>query len=119
MIEVVQPPYSGNFIINGARFTARTPACFGWAAGEVAPEVLDGVQRAGEVAEHQSFFLWCVEGVGVVTDTEVVAGTERVGVVVVVATVGRVTSASLIHTRMVLAVNSNSAVSSVEKMIAR
>ncbi len=24
VIEVVQPPYSGNFIINGARFTART-----------------------------------------------------------------------------------------------
>lgn len=34
VIEVVQPPYSGNFIINGARFTAATPACFGWAAGE-------------------------------------------------------------------------------------
>jgi len=34
VIEVVQPPYSGNFIINGARFTALTPACFGWAAGE-------------------------------------------------------------------------------------
>ena len=34
VIEVVQPPYSGNFIINGARFTARTPACFAWAAGE-------------------------------------------------------------------------------------
>ena len=24
VIEVVQPPYSGNFIINGARFTAKT-----------------------------------------------------------------------------------------------
>ena len=23
VVEVVQPPYSGNFIINGARFTAR------------------------------------------------------------------------------------------------
>jgi hypothetical protein len=34
VIEVVQPPYSGNFIINGARFTARTPACLRWAAGE-------------------------------------------------------------------------------------
>jgi hypothetical protein len=34
VIEVVQPPYSGNFIINGTRFTARTPACFSWAAGE-------------------------------------------------------------------------------------
>ena len=26
VIEVVQPPYSGNFIINGARFTAGSPA---------------------------------------------------------------------------------------------
>jgi hypothetical protein len=34
VIEVVQPPWSGNFIINGARFTARSPSCFGWAAGE-------------------------------------------------------------------------------------
>jgi hypothetical protein len=34
VIEVVQPPWSGNFIINGTRFTARTPACFSWAAGE-------------------------------------------------------------------------------------
>lgn len=34
VIEVVQPPWSGNFIINGARFTGRTPACLSWAAGE-------------------------------------------------------------------------------------
>jgi hypothetical protein len=34
VIEVVQPPYSGNFIINGARFTGVTPACFNWVAGE-------------------------------------------------------------------------------------
>ena len=34
VIEVVQPPYSGNFIINGARFTAKTAACARWAAGE-------------------------------------------------------------------------------------
>ena len=34
VIEVVQPPYSGNFIINGARFTGRTRACLHWAAGE-------------------------------------------------------------------------------------
>ena len=26
VIEAVQPPYSGNFIINGTRFTARTRA---------------------------------------------------------------------------------------------
>jgi len=34
VIEVVVPPYSGRFIINGTRFTGRTPACFSWAAGE-------------------------------------------------------------------------------------
>jgi hypothetical protein len=34
VIEVVQPPFSANFIINGARFTGVTPACFSWVAGE-------------------------------------------------------------------------------------
>jgi hypothetical protein len=34
VIEIVQPPWSGNFIINGARFTGRSPACLTWAAGE-------------------------------------------------------------------------------------
>ena len=34
VIEVVQPPYSGIFIINGIRFIGMTPACFAWAAGE-------------------------------------------------------------------------------------
>ena len=34
VIEVVQPPGSGNFIINGMRFTAKTDACYRWAAGE-------------------------------------------------------------------------------------
>jgi hypothetical protein len=34
VIEVVQPPGSGNFIINGTRFTAKTAACNSWAAGE-------------------------------------------------------------------------------------
>jgi hypothetical protein len=34
VIEVVQPPWSGNFIINGTRFTAKTAACWRWAAGE-------------------------------------------------------------------------------------
>jgi hypothetical protein len=34
VVEVVSPPYSGRFIINGARFTGWTPACFSWAAGE-------------------------------------------------------------------------------------
>jgi hypothetical protein len=34
VIEAVRPPGSGNFIINGARFTAKGPACNHWAAGE-------------------------------------------------------------------------------------
>jgi hypothetical protein len=34
VVEVVQPPGSGNFIINGAHFTGRTRACLRWAAGE-------------------------------------------------------------------------------------
>lgn len=34
VVEMVQPPWSANFIINGARFTGYSPACFGWAAGE-------------------------------------------------------------------------------------
>jgi hypothetical protein len=34
VVEVVQPPYSGNFIINGTRFVGRTPACLRWVAGE-------------------------------------------------------------------------------------
>ena len=34
VIEVVSPPYSARFIINGARFTGWAPACFRWVAGE-------------------------------------------------------------------------------------
>ena len=34
VIEKVQPPYSGNFIINGTRFVGRTRACLRWIAGE-------------------------------------------------------------------------------------
>jgi hypothetical protein len=34
VIEIVQPPWSGNFIINGTRFTGRTVSCLRWAAGE-------------------------------------------------------------------------------------
>src|SRR5436190_18800964 len=34
VVEVVQPPWSGSFIINGAHFTGFSPACFSWAAGE-------------------------------------------------------------------------------------
>jgi hypothetical protein len=34
VIEVVQPPWSGIFVINGVHFIGITPACFRWAAGE-------------------------------------------------------------------------------------
>jgi hypothetical protein len=34
VIEVVQPPWSGNFIINGRPFTGMTASCLRWAAGE-------------------------------------------------------------------------------------
>jgi hypothetical protein len=34
VIEIVSPPYSANFIINGARFTGMSRACYGWTAGE-------------------------------------------------------------------------------------
>ncbi|MFL6797626.1 MAG: hypothetical protein ACJ8F3_09475 [Xanthobacteraceae bacterium] len=34
VVEVVQPPWSGKFIINGHHFVGTTPACFSWAAGE-------------------------------------------------------------------------------------
>jgi hypothetical protein len=34
VIEKVQPPYSGNFIINGTRFVGRTRACQRWVSGE-------------------------------------------------------------------------------------
>lgn len=34
VVEVVTPPYSGNFIINGTRFTGAVPACLRWSAGE-------------------------------------------------------------------------------------
>jgi hypothetical protein len=34
VIEVVSPPYSARFIINGARFAGLSRSCFSWAAGE-------------------------------------------------------------------------------------
>jgi hypothetical protein len=34
VIEVVQPPWSGNFIINGIRFTGLNAACLSWTAGD-------------------------------------------------------------------------------------
>ena len=34
VVEVVQPPYSANFIINGIQFKGMTAACFRWTAGD-------------------------------------------------------------------------------------
>jgi hypothetical protein len=34
VIELVRPPYSGSYIINGAHFTAKSAACPGWTAGD-------------------------------------------------------------------------------------
>ncbi len=34
VIEVVRPPYSGSFVINGAIFTGASAACGGWVAGD-------------------------------------------------------------------------------------
>jgi len=34
VVEVVRPPWSGNFVINGAHFTGTNAACRRWAAGE-------------------------------------------------------------------------------------
>jgi hypothetical protein len=34
VVEKVMPPYSGNYLINGTWFTATTPACTRWVAGE-------------------------------------------------------------------------------------
>ena len=34
VVESVRPPYSGNYIINGTWFTAKTESCSRWVAGE-------------------------------------------------------------------------------------
>ena len=34
VVEVVQPPYSGNFVINGYRFKGLEQSCAGWVAGD-------------------------------------------------------------------------------------
>jgi hypothetical protein len=34
VVEKVMPPYSGIYLINGTWFTATTPACTRWVAGE-------------------------------------------------------------------------------------
>lgn len=65
VIEIVRPPYSGSFIINAAAFTAKTPACWNWEAGERVTllagdwhgRCIDAVFY--NVARHHSCAMWC------------------------------------------------------------
>jgi hypothetical protein len=68
VIEVVSPPWSGRFIINGTGFTGKAPACFGWAAGERITLVAGDWH--GECVEavfynyarHNTCQMWCGAG---------------------------------------------------------
>jgi hypothetical protein len=65
VIEIVRPPYSGSFIINAAAFTAKTAACWDWAAGERVTllagdwhgRCLDAVFY--NLIRHRSCAMWC------------------------------------------------------------
>jgi hypothetical protein len=65
VIELVRPPYSGAFVINHANFTAKSPACSRWAAGERVTlwagdwhgRCLDAVFY--NVARRQTCEMWC------------------------------------------------------------
>jgi hypothetical protein len=65
VVEVVQPPWSGNFIINGRRFVAKTSACNHWAAGERI-KLIDGDWNGQcvdavfyNVYRHSTCEMWC------------------------------------------------------------
>jgi hypothetical protein len=65
VIEVVEPPYSGSFIINGTNFAARSPACLSWAPGDRI-RLLAGDWHGYcvgatlyNVTRHQSCPMWC------------------------------------------------------------
>jgi len=64
-IEMVRPPYSGSYIINGARFTAETAACAAWNAGErIIPRSDDWRGRCADAvfynpARHRACRMWC------------------------------------------------------------
>ncbi len=65
VIEVVKPPYSGSFIINGTNFAAASPACLAWTAGDRVA-LLAGDWHgycAGatfyNVTRHQACPMWC------------------------------------------------------------
>jgi hypothetical protein len=65
VVEVVQPPWSGNFIINGARFTGRNAACLRWAAGERIRLIAGDWNGRCEEAVFYNYFrrstctMWC------------------------------------------------------------
>jgi hypothetical protein len=65
VIELARPPYSGAFIINNAHFTANSPACSRWAAGErVTLSAGDWHGRCVaavfyNVARRQTCEMWC------------------------------------------------------------
>jgi hypothetical protein len=65
VVEVVRPPYSGSYIINGARFTAESAACTGWNAGErITLSAGDWHGRCVDavfynVARHRACRMWC------------------------------------------------------------
>jgi hypothetical protein len=65
VIELVRPPYSGSYIINGATFTAATAACAGWNAGDRIT-LLAGDWHGRcvgavfyNVARHRACQMWC------------------------------------------------------------
>ena len=65
VIELVRPPYSGAFIINNAHFTAKSPTCSSWAAGDrVTLWTGDWHGRCVDavfynVARRQACEMWC------------------------------------------------------------
>src|SRR5580704_14328234 len=65
VIEVVKPPYSGAFIINGTNFAARSPVCLSWTAGDRIT-LLAGDWHGYcvgatfyNVTRHQACQMWC------------------------------------------------------------
>ncbi|HLH97153.1 MAG TPA: hypothetical protein VKW08_18740 [Xanthobacteraceae bacterium] len=65
VIEVVAPPYSGAFIINGTSFLAQSPVCLRWTANEPVRLLAGdwhGFCRTAifyNTARHQSCPVWC------------------------------------------------------------
>src|ERR1700686_4066802 len=65
VIELVRPPYSGSYVINGAYFTAKSAACTDWNAGErITLRAGDWHGRCVDavfynVARHHACQMWC------------------------------------------------------------